>query len=103
MKKEDESYESVNLSNTTATKPGWLLYYILETYQLIKSISGKQKKSISGKFGQDLMTSCEKLIGILKNEPAVSRGGQRLGPWGKGDKNPPWGGGCVLQSAFFYY
>ena len=28
MKKEDESYESVNLSNTTATKPGWLLYYI---------------------------------------------------------------------------
>ena len=41
MKKEDESYESVNLSNTTATKPGWLLYYILEIYQLIKSISGK--------------------------------------------------------------
>ncbi len=31
--------------NTTATKPGWLLYYILETYQLIKSISGKQKKN----------------------------------------------------------
>ncbi len=40
MKKEDESYESVNLSNTTA-KPGWLFYYILEIYQLIKSISGK--------------------------------------------------------------
>ncbi len=40
MKKEDESYESAK-SNTTVTKPGWLLYYILETYQLIKSISGK--------------------------------------------------------------
>ena len=42
------------------------------------------------------MTSYEKLISILKNEPAVSRVkifGQRLGPWGKGDKNPPWGGG----------
>ena len=99
MKKEDESYESVNQSNTTA-KPGWLFYYILETYQLIKSISGKQKKSISGKFGQDLMTSCEKLIGILKNEPAVSRGGQRLGPWGKGDKNPPWGGVCLTIGFF---
>ncbi len=43
MKKEDESYESVNLSNTTTTKPGWLLYYILKTYQLIKSISGKRE------------------------------------------------------------
>ena len=29
MKKEDESYESVNLSNTTTTKPGWLLYYMV--------------------------------------------------------------------------
>ncbi len=39
------------------------------------------------------MTSCEKLISILKNEPAVSRGGQRLGLWEKGDKNLPWGRG----------
>ncbi len=29
--------------------------------------------------------------------------GQRLGPWEKGDKNPPWGGGCGLQSANIYY
>ncbi len=46
------------------------------------------------------MTSCEKLISILKNEPAVSRGGQRLGPWEKGDKNPPWGWGCVTIGFF---
>ncbi len=30
-----------SVTTTTATEPGWLLYYILETYQLIKSISGK--------------------------------------------------------------
>ena len=46
------------------------------------------------------MTSYEKLINILKNEPAVSRGGQRLGPWEKGDKNPPWGWGCVTIGFF---
>ncbi len=38
MKKEKENRMKLN---TTTTKPGWLLYYILETYQLIKSISGK--------------------------------------------------------------
>ncbi len=47
MKKEDESYESAK-SNTTVTKPGWLLYYILETYQLNRFRENK-KKSISGK------------------------------------------------------
>ena len=39
MKKEDESYESVNLPNTeTRMAP---LLYIFRIYQLIKSISGK--------------------------------------------------------------
>ncbi len=28
-------------------------------------------------------------------------GGQRLGPWGKGDKNPPWGGGGCPTIGFF--
>ena len=35
--------------NHEVTEPGWLLYYIFKAYQLIKSISGT--------FGQDLMTS----------------------------------------------
>ncbi len=42
MKKEDESYESVNLPNTEARLAP--LLYIFRIYHLIKSISGKQKK-----------------------------------------------------------
>ena len=40
MKKEDESYESVNLPNTEARLAP--LLYIFRIYQLIKSISGKK-------------------------------------------------------------
>ncbi len=45
----NEQYESSGL------KPGWLLYYIIETYHLNRF--RENIKSISGKFGQDLMTS----------------------------------------------
>ena len=48
-------------------KPGWLLYYIVRIYHLNRFWAG------AGKFGRDLMTSCEKLISIPKNEPAVGR------------------------------
>ncbi len=47
-----------SVTTSTATEPGWLLYYIFKANQLIKSISGT--------FGQDLMTSCEKLINMRK-------------------------------------
>ncbi len=48
-----------SVTTSTATEPGWLLYYIFKAYQLIKSISGT--------FGQDLMTSRS----IFRNEPGT--------------------------------